>query len=192
MRRTSCGSGVPCVSCSSDLDVIAIGDQQARTLRDGVLEDVRAVVRCDDELARLVRVVDRNATSGLGDRRTTLGLTCLEELHDARKTVRDVVSGHTTGVEGTHGQLRAGLTDRLGRDGTDGLTDVDELAGRERTAVALGTRTGLGLTGQDGADLDLLDTFSDQARDLDVAQLAAAGMSTLPLASVTSPAAVRE
>ncbi len=43
----------------------------------------------------------------------------------------------TTGVEGTHRQLRAGLTDRLGGDDADRLADVDELAGGQRTAVAL-------------------------------------------------------
>jgi hypothetical protein len=34
----------------------------------------------------------------------------------------------TTGVEGPHGQLRTGLSDRLGRDDADGLSDVHEVA----------------------------------------------------------------
>ena len=40
-------------------------------------------------------------------------------------------------MERPHRQLGAGLTDRLGRDDADGLADVDELARRQRPAVAL-------------------------------------------------------
>src|SRR5690606_36921701 len=86
---------------------------------------------------------------------------------------RDVVTGHTTGVEGAHRQLGAGLTDRLGRDGADGLTDVDELAGRQGAAVALGAGAGLGLAGQDRADLDRLHAGGDEAADLDVTEVVA-------------------
>ena len=74
-------------------------------------------------------------------------------------------------MEGTHRQLGAGLTDRLGRDDADGLTDVDELAGGQRAAVALGAGAGLGVAGQHGADLDLLDTGGDELADLDVAEV---------------------
>jgi hypothetical protein len=41
--------------------------------------------------------------------------------------VRDVLTRHTTGVEGTHRQLGAGLTDRLGGDDADRLADVHRL-----------------------------------------------------------------
>jgi hypothetical protein len=39
-------------------------------------------------------------------------------------------------VEGTHGQLRARLTDRLGGDDADSLADVDRRTARQVTAVA--------------------------------------------------------
>ncbi len=42
----------------------------------------------------------------------------------------------TTDVEGAHGELRAGLADRLRRDDADGLTDVDAVTTREVAAVA--------------------------------------------------------
>jgi hypothetical protein len=61
-----------------------------------------------------------------------LGVRASKSSTDARQTLRDVVAGHTTGVEGTHRQLGAGLADRLGRDDADGLADVDELAGGQR------------------------------------------------------------
>ena len=114
----------------------------------------------------LVGLFDRDATVGLGDRRRTLRGTGLEELLHTRQTLGDVVGrGRTTGVEGTHRQLRAGLTDRLGRDDADGLADVDELAGRERTAVALRADTDSRVAGEHGAHLDRLDTRLDQRVD---------------------------
>ena len=107
--------------------------------------------------------------------------------------MRDVVTGHTTGVEGTHGQLGAGFADGLGGDRADRLADVDQLAGGQRTAVALGAGTSSRLTGEDRADLDLLDAGLDERVDLDVAQVAAGrDQHTLPdFGSVMSTAAVR-
>ena len=117
-------------------------------------------------------IVTRPAASAIG--RRTLGGTGLEQLRHAGQTLRDVVGRcRTTGVEGTHRQLGAGLTDRLGRDDADGLADVDELAGGERTAVALRTHTDGRLAGQDRAHLDGLDTRGDQLVDQDVSDVGA-------------------
>ena len=77
----------------------------------------------------------------------------------------------TTGVEGTHRELGSGLADRLGRDDADGLADVDELAGRERTAVAGRAHTDGRLAGEHGADLDGLDAGSEQLVDEHVADV---------------------
>jgi hypothetical protein len=46
-------------------------------------------------------------------------------------------------VEGTHGQLRARLTDRLRGDNADSFTDVDRRTTRKVTAVAGSADTGL-------------------------------------------------
>ena len=120
------------------LDVLALADQQTGTLGDRVRGLVAAVVRGDDELLGLLGLLDPHAAGRLGDRGDTLRGTGLEELDDTRQTLGDVVTGHTTGVEGTHRQLGAGLTDGLGGDDADRLTDVDQLAGGQRTAVAHG------------------------------------------------------
>ena len=53
------------------------------------------------------------------------------------QTVRDVLAGDTAGVERTHGELRARLADRLGRDDADGLAEIGDLAGGQHAAVAL-------------------------------------------------------
>ncbi len=99
-------------------------------------------------LRGLVGLVDADPAGDLGDRGDTLGDAGLEELLDTRQTVGDVGTGHTTGVEGTHRQLGAGLTDRLGGDDADRLADVDQLAGGQRTAVAGRADTDLGLAHQ--------------------------------------------
>src|SRR5690606_10761295 len=118
--------------------------------------------------------LDADPTGGLRDRRATLRGPGLEQLDHAGQTLRDVVGrGHTAGVERPHRQLGAGLTDRLGGDDADRLADVDELAGRQRPAVALRAGTGAGLAGQHGADLDLLDAGRDQLTDLDVTEVLA-------------------
>src|SRR5918911_1552683 len=118
------------------LDVLALADQESGALGDRVRRLVAAVVRGDDDLLGLLRLLDANAAGGLGGRGDTLRGTGLEELDDTRQTLGDVVTGHTTGVEGTHRQLGTGLTDGLGGDDADRLTDVDQLAGGERASVA--------------------------------------------------------
>ena len=149
----------------TDLDVRALLDQQAGALADRVGLLLGTVVGDDDDLAGLVGVLDPDATGRLRDRRLALGLAGLEQLDHTRQTFGDVVGRrHATGVERPHRQLRAGLTDRLGGDDADRLADVDELAGRERTAVALGAGAGLGVTGQDRTDLDLVDAGRRPAR----------------------------
>ena len=59
-----------------------------------------------------------------------LGLAGLKELLDAGKTLGDVVAaGNAAGVEGAHGQLRAGLADGLSRNDAHGLAHVHGAAG---------------------------------------------------------------
>src|SRR5690606_8293930 len=55
--------------------------------------------------------------------------------------------GGTTDVEGTHGQLRTRLADRLRGDDTDGLALVHQVAASQVTAVARGADTILGVAG---------------------------------------------
>ena len=174
MRSTSCGSGVPTVSCWPTSTWSPSSTSRRERLLTGYSCTSEPSSGVTSDLAGLVGVLDLDPAGGLGDRRPTLGLTRLEELDHARQTLRDVVGrGHTTGVEGPHRQLGAGLTDRLGGDDADRLADVDELAGGQRAAVALGAGAGLGVAGEHGADLDLLDAGRDQLADLDVAEVVA-------------------
>ena len=52
--------------------------------------------------------------------------------------------GHTTDVEGPHGELGAGFADRLGGDDADGFADFDRQAGGEVEAVAVRAAAALG------------------------------------------------
>ena len=56
--------------------------------------------------------------------------------------------GHTTGVEGAHGELGAGLTDRLGGHDADGLTQVDQFVVGQGPAVALAAHRTGGFAGE--------------------------------------------
>ena len=93
----------------------------------------------------------RTEAGELGHRRRALGGAGFEELDHAGQTVGDVALGHTTGVEGAHGELGTRLANGLGRDDADRLTELDELVGGEREAVARGADALNGVTGERGA-----------------------------------------
>ena len=105
------------------IDLLAFADQQLDALRQVVAVAVQ-LAGDDADAAGLAIAGDLNDAVDLGDDRLVLGHAGLEQLRDARQTGRDLTTGHvdTTGVEGTHGQLRAGLTDRLGGDDADRLS----------------------------------------------------------------------
>jgi len=70
-------------------------------------------------------------------------------------------------VEGTHGQLRARLSDRLGGDDADRLADVDVPRRRQVAAVTFPADAVLGLAGEHRADLDRIDIeHVDHLRDV--------------------------
>src|SRR5580692_9913100 len=120
-----------------DGDVAAVGDQEPGPHRDRVSDLFGAVVGHDDDLPGLLGLLDLDPALVLTDGGHALGDTSLEELLDARQAVGDVLACHTAGVEGTHGELRTRLADRLGGDDADGLADVHPLAGGQRAPVAL-------------------------------------------------------
>src|SRR5690606_18105264 len=154
--------------------VLAVLHEEGGALEHGVDLRLLAVVGREDDLAALLGVLDLDATRGLRDRARALRSTSFEELGDTRQTLRDVVRTRgTTLVEGTHRELRSGLTDRLGGDDADRLADVDELAGRERTTVAGGADADRRLAGEHRAHLDRLDAGLDERVDEHIAHVGA-------------------
>src|SRR5262245_10618010 len=145
----------------ADRDVVPVVHEQPDPLGHRVRLLLGAVVRNHYDLAGLLGVLDPNPALDLGDRRDALGLTGLEQLHHTRQAVGDVLTRDPTGVEGPHGQLGAGLTDRLGGDDADRLADVDQLAGGQRPAIAGRAGAGLALAGEHATDPELLGPGGD-------------------------------
>src|SRR5262249_51559857 len=69
-------------------------------------------------------------------------------------------------VERAHGELRPWLTDRLGRNNTDGLAHVDGRAAGEIAPVALAAHAVRELAGQYRPDAELLNADVDDFFDL--------------------------
>ena len=80
---------------------------------------------------------------------------CVERRFDAR--LLRAALGRAADVEGTHGELRAGLADRLRRDDADRLADIGKGAAREIAPVAEAAHAVFAITGQHRADLHHLD-----------------------------------
>ncbi len=116
-----------------------------------------AVVADDGDPAAVVLLDDADHARGPGQDGGALGGAGLEQLDHAGQAVGDVLTGDTAGVEGTHGQLRPGLTDRLGGDDADRLAELDVLVGGQRAPVADGANAVLGLAREHRPDHDLAD-----------------------------------
>ena len=70
------------------------------------------------------------------ERPRALRVAGLEDLDDARETVRDVRAGDAARVERAHRELRSRLADRLRGDDADRVADLGHAPGREERAVA--------------------------------------------------------
>ena len=68
------------------------------------------------------------------------------------------LAGRAADVERAHGQLRARFADGLRGDNTDGLTELNEVAGGEVATIAHGTHASAALACEHRPDLELLDT----------------------------------
>lgn len=144
---------------------------QALALRQLLVDDnVGAVIRVDGQRPEVALVLEGDRSGHGSDRGAVLRNASLEQLLHTRQTTGDVTAD-TTLVEGTHGQLRTRLTNRLCRDDTDGLADIDELASGHGLAVALRAHTRRGLARQHGAHLDLGHTSRYEAIDVFFSQV---------------------
>ena len=117
-------------------NLLALLDQQPRAAR----ERVGVLLACGvghDHLEALLGVLHVHRALDGRELGQALRLACLEQLHHARETVRDVRPGDTAGVEGPQRQLRARLADRLRGDDAHRVADRHHLAGGGRLAVAV-------------------------------------------------------
>ena len=131
----------------SHLDRVTGLNEELGVLGNGVRVGFVTVVRRQHELAQCARLVNRHSTVGVRDRAGRTRGTRFEELRHSRETLSDVdCRCRTTGVEGTHGQLGSGFTNRLRRDDADCLTEVNGFTRRHRESVARTANTLLRFT----------------------------------------------
>ena len=92
------------------------------------------------------------------------GYAGFEELRDTRQTGRDLTTGDvdTTGVEGTHRELRTGLTDGLRGDDADGSVHADELTRGGRDAVAQAADAARGAASEGRPHVDAVEAGGDR------------------------------
>src|SRR3569832_2272999 len=138
------GKRIPVGHDLTGLDAVAVVDAQHRAVRHLVtfaLES-RLVQHRQFTRTRLLHVVAARVLDDLHvvQADAALGL----DLHGVH---RRGPRRRAADVEGAHGELRAGLADRLRRDDTHGLADVDLVSAREVTTVTHGAYAVAGLAG---------------------------------------------
>ena len=161
------GSLVTLGQTLTDLNMVAIVDRHSHTVGDRVLVQLARVVSLDGDFMDIDHLTggDMSNTADLGHDRGLLGCSRLEELFDTGKTLRNIGTCDTTGVEGSHRQLGTGLTDCLCGDDTDGFTDIDQLVERQVSTVAVCADTVSCMTLQQRTDIYLIDTgLNDRLR----------------------------
>jgi hypothetical protein len=157
LRKEGEGVGVPLAEGAALGDFGALFDLELGAVDDGVALLLAALLVDDGDGAVAVHS-DQAAILGAdgdevdeADGAGVLGLK-VGGVGDSRCGAAD--------VEGTHGELGAGLADGLRRDDADGLAHLHHLAGAEVAAVAEDADPALGLAGEHGAYLDALDAGS--------------------------------
>ena len=141
------------VQLLADLDLVTVLDVEPGPGREGVGTFLAVGFQHRDR-DLLLGLLDRDLAGHFRHLGEALRLARLEQLDHSGQTLGDVLSGHTTGVEGTHGQLGAGLADRLRGDGADRIADLHHEAGGRRNAVAGAANAVLGFALEGGANRD--------------------------------------
>ena len=151
------GEGKPLLHC------IAALDTDAGAVGKGI-GDHLAVVGGDGQVAHRVTLglLYRDLAADLGQLGHFLGLAGLKELLNAGKALGDVAASHAAGVEGTHGELSARLTDRLSGDDAHRLAGAHGLSGGQVDAVALGAHAAAGAASEHRTDFHRRNTVGLQ------------------------------
>src|SRR6185312_15394745 len=151
------GVRIPLAEQVAELDVLSVLNLELGAVDEGVALLLATLLVDDGERAGAVHDNQATFLGADGDEVDEVRLACVLGLE-----VRGVrhAGGGAADVEGTHGELGAGLADGLRRDDADGFAHLHHLAGAEVAAVAEDAATALGLAGEDRANLDALDAGS--------------------------------
>ncbi len=137
----------------SGLQFLTIYDFDPRTVWNEIRLRLSIHIVSNDHFSLLFRIAECHFAAKLGDDRQTFRFSRLKKLLDTGKTLCNIVSCHTAGMECTHRKLRTRLTDRLCRDDADCLTDLNRFAGRHVRTVALRADPDMGTARKDRTDL---------------------------------------
>ena len=128
------------------LDHLLVLNLDSGTVRDQIGLGIAGFRISNYDLTFLLGIFQGYNTAKLRDDCKTLRLTCLKQLLYSRKTLCDISTCYTAGMEGTHGQLGTRLTDRLCCDDADCLTNLYRLAGCHVGTITFCADTDMGLT----------------------------------------------
>src|SRR5262245_28568581 len=156
------GVGIPLRDALAALDLVALVDQDAGTVLDTVHRAL-GPVGIDH---RHDHVADHRHRLAVGvlHHVLVLDLDGAVEVRLDERLLRDL--GSAADVERAHGELRAGLADRLRGDDAHRLAHVDRRAAGEITPVAKRADPVGGLAGEHRADAQLLHARRDDRLDL--------------------------
>ena len=111
------------------LQYSAIEHLNSGTVRNQIGLGLTGLLVGNHDLTLFLGILNGSNTAKLCDDCKTLRLSCFKKLLYTGKTLCDIVTGNTTGMEGTHRKLCTGFTDRLCCNDTDSFTDLNSLIG---------------------------------------------------------------
>ena len=137
-----------------------IHDLNTRSIRNQVSLCLSGLRICNDNFTLFLCILNGSNAAELCNNCKSLWLTCLEDFLYTRKTLCNIVTGHTTGMECSHGKLCTRLTDGLCGDNTDRFTNLYRLTGCHVGTVTFRAYTHVGTAGKNGTDLHTCNRIS--------------------------------
>ena len=104
------------------LQYLAVDNLDTGTVRNQICLGFTSLFVGNYHFTLLLGITDLSLAAKFSNDCKSLRLSGLEQLLDTGKTLSDIVTCDTTTVEGSHGQLGTGLTDRLCSDDTNCFT----------------------------------------------------------------------
>ena len=120
---------------------LSVHNLDSGTIGDQISFGLTGFIIGNDNLTFFLGILNDRNPSELSDNRKSFGLSGLKKLLNTGKTLCDIITGNTAGMEGTHGKLCTGLTDRLCSDDTYCFTYLNSFTSSHVGAVALRTDT---------------------------------------------------
>ena len=137
----------------SGFQYLSVRYLESRTVRNKVgLRLCGFIVRHDD-FPLLLCIANLYNSGNFCQNRKSLRLSCFKKFLYTGKTLCDISTCHTAGMEGSHRKLCTRLSDRLCGNGSDRFSHFYRLSGGEVRTVALCTDSGLRTAGENRTNL---------------------------------------